>query len=323
MSSYYPSFNYMGINSLKDKNLIVVNFDGGDSGETDTFLSMEAVYTETVYGTRRIDYGAKYNSIAIPKISVMKSNKKDFTVEEVRDFLRWTTGVRQISYLDLLVEDEIVCSFLGRIINVLQHKMDSRTIGFTIEFESVSPYAYSPQQYISRDFNQSIDVEDGVLFSTGEPFGITSNGVLNNNASTFCMQSDGTLFIDISENIEINNKSDDLYSFVNMDVVFTNDASDYFYIENTTTGEKTMIENMQENEIIKLSQEQFITSNIRDKIFGNDFNFVWPRLAPGINNIIISCARNGRVEFMYRYPIKIGDIAIDLNETTPECINNL
>ena len=104
MSSYYPSFSYKGFNSLKDKNLMVSAFDA-DQGEADTYLSMDCIYTDKYDGTRRLDYGAKFNSVAVIKISVIKANKRDFTVSEVRDFLKWTTGSRLNSYLDLTFFD--------------------------------------------------------------------------------------------------------------------------------------------------------------------------------------------------------------------------
>ena len=76
MSSYYQSFSYTApngkrYNSYKDKNLIVVHFESGDEGEVETFLEMEPVYTDNAYGTRRLDYGAKYNNVAVIRISVM------------------------------------------------------------------------------------------------------------------------------------------------------------------------------------------------------------------------------------------------------------
>ena len=74
MSSYYPSFSYKGFNSLNDKNLMVVAFDP-DQGETDTFMGMEPIYTDKYDGSRRLDYGAKFNSVAVIKISVIKSQR--------------------------------------------------------------------------------------------------------------------------------------------------------------------------------------------------------------------------------------------------------
>ena len=40
---------------------------------------------------------------------------------------------------------------------------------------------------------------------------------------------------------------------------------------------------------------------------------MWPRLAPGVNIFEISGDGVGYVDFIYRYPIKIGDCAIDID----------
>lgn len=318
MSLYYPSFNYMGVNSLKDKNLIVVHFDNSDSGEMETFLSMESVYTESAYGTRRIDYGARYNSVAVIKITVMKITGKDFTVAEVRDFLRWTTGVRKTSYLDLVEQGLVKFSFLGRVTNVLQHKLDARTIGFTIEFESTSPWAYSPKKVIGFPLNTNLSVdENGVLGNSDEsiPFEVDENGVLYN-----AMTDDGKLWLlgdgVVGTNIvtfDIDNPTDDLYNHVYLDVEFINYTSDFISIKNVTLNEETIINNISKNETINLSAEQFITSDIPNKIFGSTFNFVWPRLVTGNNRFDICCSGEGFIYISYRYPVKIGDCAIDVD----------
>ena len=320
MSSYYPSFNYMGLNSQKDKNLRVVAFDV-DQGEKDTFLGMESIYTESAYGTHRIDYGAKYNSVATIKISVIKPDASDFTVAEVRDFLRWTTGARKVSYLDLLIGDEIKFSFLGRVTNAYQQKLDARTIGLAIEFTSISPWAYSPQQTIDCSFDQKLFVdEDGVLIMDEDAtsFTVDSQGVVYANTfvadNVFEVISDGTIYIDNSTILTIDNPTDDLYTYVNLDVVFTNASGTDLSIKNTTLDEETIISGLSVNETVMLNAGQFITSDKPNKIFGDNFNFIWPRLAPGDNKFIISGAGKGQIDFSYRYPIKIGDCAIDIEE---------
>lgn len=320
MSSYYPNFSYMGFNSLKDKNLIVVHFDNGDNGETETFLGMDSVYTETVYGTHRHDYGAKYNDVAKPKISVMKRSGTDFTVAEVRDFLRWTTGVRKVSYLDMMEGDTVKFSFLGRVINVLQHKMDARTVGFTIEFESTNPWAWSPQQTVKCSFGQDLSVDsNGILDNTGHFLSVSSNGVLTDGtSSSFGITDDGVMFLNNYAQFEINNLTDDLYSYVYLDTTFKNGTTRNLTIKNSTLYSEsdhsdgvTEITGLAVNEIIKLTMEQFIISDVPYKVFGNDFNFIWPKLLPGVNQFIIEGDGTGILEFSYRYPIKIGDCSID------------
>ena len=318
MSAYVPSFNYMGLNSLKDKNLIVVSFDA-DQGEMDTFLGMDCIYTDNYNGTKRIDYGAKFNSVATVKISVIKRNGGDFTVSEVRDFLKWTTGVRKNSYLDFVVEDKIQCSFLGRVTNAYQQKLDARTVGLAIEFTSVSPWAYSPIQYVSCAIGQELTTDDqGVLHTVEEDkmLNVSNDGVLYYDMSgngMFKVTPNGTIQLDGNNNvikIQIDNQSDDLYTYIHMDTTFTNENSDYLSIYNITLNEETVVQNMLANEVVSMSSEQFIVSD-SGRVFGETFNFIWPRLGPGINELVISGTGQGHLEMTYRYPIKIGDCAID------------
>lgn len=109
MSSYYPSFSYLGVNS-RDKGLIVSHFDA-DSGESDTFLGMEPIYTDSADGSRRLDYGARYSNVAVFRITVIKEDGGDFSVKEVRDNLRWLTGAKTNSSLDLF--ENFVENFIG------------------------------------------------------------------------------------------------------------------------------------------------------------------------------------------------------------------
>lgn len=326
MSSYFQSFSYTtpnGIryNSYKDKNLIVVHFESGDSGEMDTFLGMEPVYTDNTYGTRRFDYGAKYNNVAVIRISVMKADGKDFTTAEVRDFLRWTTGSRTTSYLDLLDGEVVKASFLGRITSVYQQKLDARTIGFVIEHTSVSPYAYSPVQYIGCSFSQVLSVgADGILINDKENLTISNDGVLSNSSGImFDVDDNGIMYIDNSPHITIINNTDDLSDYVFLDMTLTNTTSDSVVIKNQTLYNKsggsdgvTKITGIRHNEIVTLSSGQFAISS-RNRTFGNDFNFVWPKLVPGENIFVISGSGECAIEFTYRYPIKIGDCAMDMN----------
>jgi hypothetical protein len=332
MSSYYPSFNYKGTNS-KEKNLIVTHFsDGADTGEMDTFLNMEPVYTDNAYGTRRLDYGAKYSSVAVFRLTVVKQDGGEFSVSSIRDCLKWLTGSRTNSTLDLVdsaketftiladdnapsftmsnlysridtvfvngeesaswnydtnsrklslhyglkkgdtvdvIADIIKYSFIGRITNAWQYKMDARTVGLILEFTSVSPWAYSPPRVLTE----------------------TISG---------------------SKTIKINNSSDDLYEYVYPKIVYKNNTSEgSLKITNKTTQETTQINGLDINEIVTMSNNMTITSDKPSKIFGNTFNFVFPRLAPGVNNLTI--VGTGNITFEYVMYYKIGDCAIDIN----------
>lgn len=311
MSSYHSSFTYLDKNSKTDFNWIISAFDP-DSGEMDSFLSQEQVYADSYRGTKRKLYGTRYDAVALVKISVIKCNGEDFSVEECRKAYRWLTGNPQASWLDLYSGDVLQYSFLGTVQDVKPYKLDARTVGLTIYFESISPWAYSPIQYTSHAFDQSVSMDSEILYAENSTFNVDENGVLYSN-DTLNFSDDGTVYIYNYPTLKINNKTDDLYTYVYLNTIFRNNNSDYLSIKNITTGEETIIKNMIVNEIVTLSAEQFIISDVPNKVFGNDFNFVWPRMVPGVNEFVISGSGSGSVEFTYRYPIKIGDCAIDVN----------
>ena len=160
MSVYHTSFNYLDKNSNKDFGLIISHFsDGADSGEMETFMSMDPVYTDNASGTKRIDYGAKYSSVAVFRITIIKQDGSELSVSNIRSYLKWLTGARTNSSLDLLIGNEIKYSFVGRFTNAWQYKMDARTCGLILEFTSISPWAYSPKQTVERTINGSIEIE--------------------------------------------------------------------------------------------------------------------------------------------------------------------
>lgn len=274
MSVYYPSFNFLGKNSYEDYNLIVAHFDA-DQGEVDTWLGMDPIYSDSSDGTKRHDYGAKFNSVAVPKITVIKADGTDFTVSEVRNFLKWTTGSRKNSYLELCEWDErenkwtSKFRFLGRTTMAYQQKLDARTVGLIIEFTTVSPFAYSPIQRIERTIDGTTD-------------------------------------------ITIEHSTDDIDTLINLDVSFKNSVSNgSLVIYNERLNEETKINNIASNEIVTLSSNGFIKSDKETRVFGNDFNYVFPRYGDGANMLTVT--GHGTITIEYIYYIKIGDCTIDVD----------
>lgn len=311
MSSYHTSFTYLNKNSYKDFKWIIVHFDP-DNGETDSFLSQDQIYTDSYNGKKRLLYGTRWNTTPVTKITVIKQNGADFTLQECRDAYKWLTGNPQASWLSLYVGEQIKYEFLGTVQDVKPYKLDARTVSLNIYFESITPWAYSPQQFASCSFGQSSSAsEDGVLYANDSTlFAVSDDGTLIGKAP-FQMTDDGVAYIDSSVSLSINNKTDDLYSYIYLDTIFSNYNSDELHIKNITLGEETVITSIAAREIINLTAEQFIISDKPNKIFGDTFNFVWPRLAPGTNEFIIYGDGRGVVEFSYRYAMKIGDCAID------------
>lgn len=120
------------------------------------------------------------------------------------------------------------------------------------------------------------------------------------------------------ETITINNLSDDLYSYTPVNIKFENTSGDALQIVNNTLNETTKINNVKLNEIITLNDNMTITSDDTTRIFGNDFNFVFPRLKSGLNELTIT--GTGIITIEYIYCIKMGDMAININSlSAPIC----
>lgn len=281
MSSYHTSFTYQGISST-EKGVVIVAFDS-DDGNVNSFLGMDEIYSETIYGIRH-DYGAVYNTTASFTITMITYDGSDFTLERFRDVTRWLSGARKSTWLDLYENDSISYSFLCKCTEIEQYKMDGRTIGVTATFTSVSPWAYSPMQTIVKEIDNTASVEAGTP-------------------------------------IEINNISDEGYAYIYPNVVFNCSKSGELSIYNHTTEETTTISNILTNEIITMKNNQIIYSDRTSRVFGNDFNFNWLKFAPGKN--ILSVSGQGTLTITYRYPMKVGDctINLDVNRDGDMCMN--
>lgn len=278
MSSYHSSFSYLNKNSYDDFNLQIVHFESGDVGEIDSYLSQEAIYSDSTRGTKRTMYGTKYNSVALLHITVMRPDGSEFSIEKTREVNRWLTGSSKYSWMDLYVGDEVKYRMHCFVQDVKPYKLDSRIVGFVITAESSSPWCYSNLQTVSQ-------------IVAGE------------------------------EALQINNLSDDMYTYTDVRTVFKNSTGKSLTIINNTTKETTTINNLAANEVITLSENMFITSDNSARIFGSDFNYVWPKLKYGINDFTISGV--GEITFEYIYPMKVVDCVGDLNAASdPVCDEN-
>lgn len=310
-----------------DRGLIVASFEP-DNGFVDSFLSMKPVQDDYYDGTKKFDYGAIYNDVAKIEITVIKSNGMDFSLSETRSLSKWLTGSRINSWLDVgPSRDDIRYSFLGRVTNLMPRKLDGRTTGFLIEFTSISPWAYSEEEKLDRSIEQKISIDsNGMLYANElsvDDRGILYNGVVPGQGACFLLDDYDIVYVENKIIAHINNETDDLYSYIYLDIEFDNETCEYITIRNEDLNETTRIENLRPGDVVYITGKQFIAAYSKDqltgklinqnRIFGDDFNFVWPRLRPGENNFIIEGNGNGKVKFAYRYPMKVGDCAMDIS----------
>lgn len=116
-----------------------------------------------------------------------------------------------------------------------------------------------------------------------------------------------------TEGIFIDCPSDDLYSFVYAKTTYTNGNAKSVTIKNKTTGEITEVGKLVANEVVTLDSNMLISSDQTNKVFGNAFNFNWPRFKSGTNEMVVT--GDGTITFEYYYPIKMGDCATNINIT--------
>jgi hypothetical protein len=149
---YHPKVEFRG-RSNDDEGLVVATFEP-DSGETDSYLSMDPVYTDSFDGTIRTDYGAKYNDVARPSVTFVYPDGEDVQPFKVRSVLKWLTGSKQSAWLNIYnIDGEPVCSYLGRFTDVKLQKMDARVVGIRAEFTANSPWAYSDTKTVIMKIN--------------------------------------------------------------------------------------------------------------------------------------------------------------------------
>lgn len=110
-----------------------------------------------------------------------------------------------------------------------------------------------------------------------------------------------------SGTISINTDSDKIgYIYPNISIT-CKQAGD-LTLTNTTTGEKTIIKNCSQNEIITISETKVITSSMAHSTLSMDFNYVHPRLKTSYSSDlnIFSTSLPCTITFSYKSIRKVG-----------------
>lgn len=330
MAIYHPKISFHGQTNY-DLELIVSTFNP-DNGEVDSYLDMEPVYTDSYDGTIRTDYGAKYKSVATPSITFIEVNGSDINPYKVRNVLRWLTGSRKNSWMDVCDKDgEIVCSYLGRFTDVKLQKEDARVIGIVAYFTSVSPWAYSKvQSPVSVNLNGETEfaidnlsddlysyVYPKISFKNGKnqnKFSITNSTIVEGNAVEHFIGNgekkeyklDNYFYNDSSVTIDGNKTTQYKYNKDTGNLEFDIAPFSGSMIEvNSKIRNRSSFNNLQQEEVITIDNNFVAYSDNDKRIFDDDFNFVFPRLIPGTNRFFADGV--GTLTLEFRYPMKVAD----------------
>lgn len=270
MSVYHPIIRFKEKTNY-DFELSVAHFDA-DSGETDTYLTMEPIYTDMFDGELRNDFGAKYTDVARPVVTFVESDGSEISPYKTRAVLRWLTGAKDTSFMDICDDDGIsVCAYIGRFTDVKLQKIDARVVGIVAYFTSISPFAYSSIKEVK--FN---------ITETGTEFAID-----NDTDDVYNPLYPSIIFH--------NRQASDLE---NPDKVMLS-------LQNKTMANETTFKNLQTNETVTINSNFVVYSDNTARIFNDDFNFEFPILAPGTNDF--SAVGDGELLIRFRYPMKLAD----------------
>ena len=245
-----------------------------DNGEVSTYLTREAVASESYRGEFRRIHNFKYTETFNPQFTFIKDGFSDFTTEEVRNVLRWLTGGTNASFLTVYNDDSNVVHFeiLGGFSDVSLYKLgNGRVVGIVATFESSHPYALGPLHVFSNT---------------------TTNGSVQFDIEVDSDDDENAIY----PRITINKNG-------NGDILITNIYADKNNVSHSAT--LNIKDNISGERIVADGANRVISSS-NNRIFGDNFvNWAWLPLYNGTNTI--SVIGDCTVIFEYREPRKIGE----------------
>lgn len=327
----------LGINRIKyagyssvDFNLITQLAFDSDDGNTNTFLSREAVASETYKGTFKRVHNYKWSEVLAPTLTFIKEDFGDFNLEEERNIFKWLTSKDTPSFLTVYHDDSEVVSYeiLGAFISIETYKLSNgRVVGFVAQFESISPWAFSPLRTVTKTISSPTDNKITINIKSDDAQNpVYPRITIKQNAENSVVPVDHAYNIYEDEWLEgtvykYTDTDTDTYYWMDStgvkwiennntsniettSVVLTNN----YTINNDTKSVSSKMKNNAKGEIIILDgANRIISSNRRlGRIFGDDFiNWTWLPLFEGKNEI--SVLGNCEVIIEYRTPIKCGE----------------
>lgn len=314
---------YAGYSS-KDFDLITGLAFDEDAGDTDTFLGREAVASESYNGHFKRVHTYKYNNVLTPKLTFIKEGYEDFTFEEQRKVLKWLTSRSTASFLTVYHDDSEVISYeiLGGFTEVNTYKNGIGTvIGITATFESVSPWAFSPLQIITKDVSNPADNAVIINLETDDPQSAVYPRI------TITQTDDTVVAIDHAMTDADNWVDGSVFKYENNYYWIDADGTKHTSTSNTSNFDTTsvsirnvhtdiynnvktfdsLVKNNIINEVVVLDgANQVVASSRPARIFGDDFKgWSWIPLYEGQNKLYFT--GNCAVTIEYRTPIKCGD----------------
>ena len=140
-----------------DFDVIVGAAFDSDHGSTESFLVKESTSSNTYDGSRRNVHGYHYTDVMNVSFTLIKQDYTDITDLERRKIYSWLTGSNKVEELVIYKDDseEVSYRLMGNFTNIEHYKLSNgRDVGVTVNFEHISPYAYSIPKTITKTITQ-------------------------------------------------------------------------------------------------------------------------------------------------------------------------
>ena len=298
-----------------------------DSGATSSFLSREAVASETYRGAMKYVSYYKYTDSFAPTITFIDKNFGDFDMDRQRKVLKWLTSKDTPSFLTVYHDDSNTVSYeiLGAFTEVSSYKLgNGRCVGFTATFTSIMPYALSPIYTVTRDVSIPANSTFTINLETDESQQPIYPRITLKQNSTTSVVNVGKAMGDLDiwyPNTVYYYATDNKYYWVDTQGVRHTSSTNTSGFETSTVtitnihtddyGNKIVFESVVKNNIrgetIVLDGTNKIVSSSRSigRVFGSDFDFNWIPMYEGSNRITV--VGNCTVTLDWRSPVKIGE----------------
>lgn len=317
---------YAGYSSQDFDLICDLSFDS-DDGEVSTYLSREAVASETHRGDFKRVSSYKYSEVLAPTITFIDKDFGEFDFDRQRRILKWITSKDTASFLTIYHDDSEVISYeiLGGFTEIQTYKTgNGRVVGFTATFESISPFAFSPLYTLTKNVASPSDNKITINLETDDLMPVYPR---------ITIQQSDNIIIDVNHAMKDDDeevwvdgtvyhyKAGNMYYWVDTNGVRkdlnTNTSqidTTSVFIQNIHTDDKgnetkftSLVKNNIKNETVILDGANRVVSSSRidGRIFGDNFSWNWLPLYEGKNEL--SFVGNCMVTLEYRIPIKCGE----------------
>ena len=314
-------------NELNMLDLIMDCAFDSENSEVSTFLTREAVASESYDGRNRRINSFKYTENFAPKFTFIKKDFADFTQEEVRALLKYLTSKDTTGLLEAYDDDSNVVSWasIGNFSEIQLYKVaNKRVVGVTAVWDSISPFALSDLYTVTKTptatdnkITIEIDTDDNkpvypritiqqngsvVSIPKGTTFNHLSDMVENTvyfNGTTYYWKTapstDEAYFNESATRPDIEATSV-RFRNTHTDLFNKSEVLDAVVIKNNTNTEKVVLD----------CANRIISTDRTRRIFGDDFvNWHWLELYDGKNEITIE--GNCVVTLEWREARKVGE----------------